>query len=260
MSPAARRLLLAGAARRRRFSTDAAASDSSRPSQQLPKGKRWDAVVIGGGHNGLVAAAYLARAGRSVAVLERRGVLGGAAVSESDLVPGFRFSRCSYLLSLLRPAILRWVTSPKDTSFAITTPRFLLHSCAAALHLDAFYQCRLFSSVHNSELHTDVLICIWWWWVDDTTAVVAGACIYTISDLELERHGLKLLPRSPSSFTPCLDGRYLLLGPDAELNCSEISKFSRKDAEAYPRCSLSWNDLRLNKCLSSWFVWYLCTW
>lgn len=107
MSPAARRLLLAGAARRRRFSTDAAASDSSRPSQQLPKGKRWDAVVIGGGHNGLVAAAYLARAGRSVAVLERRGVLGGAAVSESDLVPGFRFSRCSYLLSLLRPAILR---------------------------------------------------------------------------------------------------------------------------------------------------------
>jgi heterodisulfide reductase subunit A-like polyferredoxin len=107
MSPAARRILLAVAARRRRFSTDAAASDPSRASQQLPRGKRWDAVVIGGGHNGLVAAAYLARAGRSVAVLERRGVLGGAAVSESDLVPGFRFSRCSYLLSLLRPAILR---------------------------------------------------------------------------------------------------------------------------------------------------------
>jgi len=107
MSPAARRLLLAGAARRRRFSTDSAASDPSRPSQQLPKGKRWDAVVIGGGHNGLVAAAYLAHVGRSVAVLERRGILGGAAVSESDLVPGFRFSRCSYLLSLLRPAILR---------------------------------------------------------------------------------------------------------------------------------------------------------
>ena len=48
-----------------------------------------------------------ARRACSVAVLERRGVLGGAAVSESDLVPGFRFSRCSYLLSLLRPAILR---------------------------------------------------------------------------------------------------------------------------------------------------------
>ena len=102
MSPAARRLL---PARRRCLSTGAASSAPA--SSQLPRGKRWDAVVIGGGHNGLVAAAYLARAGRSVAVLERRGVLGGAAVSESDLVPGFRFSRCSYLLSLLRPAILR---------------------------------------------------------------------------------------------------------------------------------------------------------
>ncbi|KAJ1254994.1 hypothetical protein BS78_K301800 [Paspalum vaginatum] len=162
MSPAARRLLLAAAARRRRFSTGASAAS------QLPRGKRWDAVVVGGGHNGLVAAAYLARAGRSVAVLERRAVLGGAAVSESDLVPGFRFSRCSYLLSLLRPAILR--------------------------------------------------------------------------ELELERHGLKLLPRSSSSFTPCLDGRYLLLGPDAELNHSEISKFSKKDAKAYP-----WYELKLER-------------
>jgi heterodisulfide reductase subunit A-like polyferredoxin len=115
MSPAAaRRLLLAGAGAAR-LSTDAAsasASEASAPASsrsQLPRGKRWDAVVIGGGHNGLVAAAYLARGGLSVAVLERRGVLGGAAVSESGLVPGFRFSRCSYLLSLLRPAILRYV-------------------------------------------------------------------------------------------------------------------------------------------------------
>lgn len=46
---------------------------------------------------------------------------------------------------------------------------------------------------------------------------------------------MKLLKRSPSSFTPCLDGRYLLLGPDQQLNHSEISKFSRNDAEAYPR-------------------------
>ncbi|PWZ45459.1 ATP-dependent zinc metalloprotease FTSH 4, mitochondrial [Zea mays] len=56
----------------------------------------------------------------------------------------------------------------------------------------------------------------------------------TGNDLELERHGLKLLPRSPSSFMSCLDSRYLLLGPDAELNYSKISKFSRKDAVAYP--------------------------
>ncbi|KAL5987739.1 hypothetical protein ACLOJK_035491 [Asimina triloba] len=122
--------------------------------------KRWDAIVVGGGHNGLTAAAYLARSGLSVAVFEKRRLLGGAAVTE-EIVPGFRFSRCSYLQSLLRPSVIR--------------------------------------------------------------------------DLDLKRHGLKLLKRNPSSFTPCLDGRYLLLGPDAALNHSQISKFSAKDAEAYPR-------------------------
>jgi phytoene dehydrogenase-like protein len=54
-------------------------------------------------------------------------------------------------------------------------------------------------------------------------------------ELELQRHGLRLLKRSPSSFTPCLDGRYLLLGPDKDLNRSEISKFSERDADAYTR-------------------------
>ncbi|KAJ4714417.1 Pyridine nucleotide-disulfide oxidoreductase domain-containing protein 2 [Melia azedarach] len=126
----------------------------------LLKEKKWDALVIGGGHNGLTAAAYLARGGLSVAVLERRHVIGGAAVTE-ELISGFKFSRCSYLQSLLRPSVIR--------------------------------------------------------------------------ELELARHGLKLLKRSPSSFTPCLDGRYLLLGPDKELNHSEISKFSKRDADAYPR-------------------------
>ncbi|KAJ0500182.1 putative FAD/NAD(P)-binding domain superfamily [Helianthus annuus] len=122
--------------------------------------KKWDALVIGGGHNGLTAAAYLAQSGLSVAVLERRHLIGGAAVTE-ELIPGFKFSRCSYLQSLLRPSIIR--------------------------------------------------------------------------DLELHRHGLKLLKRNPSSFTPCLDGRYLLLGSDAEMNRLEISKFSERDADAYPR-------------------------
>lgn len=122
--------------------------------------KKWDALVIGGGHNGLTAAAYLARSGLSVAVLERRHLIGGAAVTE-ELIPDFKFSRCSYLQSLLRPSI--------------------------------------------------------------------------ISELELARHGLKLQKRNPSSFTPCLDGRYLLLGSDEKLNHSEISKFSERDAEAYPR-------------------------
>src|SRR4051794_18620341 len=67
---------------------------------------RYNVIVIGGGHNGLTAAAYLARSGRRVLVLERRHVVGGAAVTE-EVVPGFRFSVCSYVVSLLRPEIIR---------------------------------------------------------------------------------------------------------------------------------------------------------
>lgn len=67
---------------------------------------RWDAIVVGGGHNGLACAAYLARAGRRVLVLERRHRVGGAAVSE-ELHPGFTYSVCSYVVSLLRPWIVR---------------------------------------------------------------------------------------------------------------------------------------------------------
>ncbi|WCJ24909.1 Pyridine nucleotide-disulfide oxidoreductase domain-containing protein 2 [Euphorbia peplus] len=142
---------------RRSFTTG---TTSISTGSRLLTDKKWDAVIIGAGHNGLTAAAYLARGGLSVAVLERRHVIGGAAVTE-ELIPGFKFSRCSYLQSLLRPSIIK--------------------------------------------------------------------------ELELKSHGLKLLKRSPSSFTPCLDGRYLLLGSDKELNHSEISKFSVRDADAYPR-------------------------
>ncbi|KAJ9703457.1 hypothetical protein PVL29_004998 [Vitis rotundifolia] len=138
---------------RRGFSSSADCSNAL-------KEKKWDALVIGAGHNGLTAGAYLARAGLSVAVLERRHIIGGAAVTE-EIIPGFKFSRCSYLQSLLRPSVIK--------------------------------------------------------------------------ELELARHGLKLLKRSPSSFTPCVDGRYLLLGPNKDLNYSEISKFSKRDADAYPR-------------------------
>ncbi|XP_059655949.1 uncharacterized protein LOC132302951 isoform X2 [Cornus florida] len=138
---------------RRRFNSIAG------PTRALTE-KKWDALVVGGGHNGLTAAAYLARAGLSVAVLERRHIIGGAAVTE-ELVPGFKFSRCSYVQSLLRPSIIR--------------------------------------------------------------------------ELELVRHGMKLLKPKVSSFTPCLDGRFLLLRSNPEQNYSEILKFSKRDANAYPR-------------------------
>ena len=72
----------------------------------------YDAIVIGGGHNGLVTAAYLARAKRKVLVLERRHVLGGAAVTE-EIFPGFKYSVCSYVVSLLRPEIIRDLDLPR---------------------------------------------------------------------------------------------------------------------------------------------------
>ena len=68
--------------------------------------EKWDAIIVGGGHNGLVCAGYLAKAGRRVLVLEKRHVLGGAAVSE-EIYPGFTYSVCSYVVSLLRPWIIR---------------------------------------------------------------------------------------------------------------------------------------------------------
>ena len=74
--------------------------------------ERYDAIVIGGGHNGLVSAAYLARAGLKTLVLEKRHVLGGAAVTE-EVFPGFRFSVASYVVSLLRPEIIRELELPK---------------------------------------------------------------------------------------------------------------------------------------------------
>jgi phytoene dehydrogenase-like protein len=119
-----------------------------------------DAIIIGAGHNGLVTACYLARAGWKVLVLERRYVVGGACVTE-EVFPGFKVSTAAYVNSLFRKEIIR--------------------------------------------------------------------------DLRLHDYGLAILERNPSSFTPFPDRRYLLLAPDAALNQREIAKFSRRDAEAYPK-------------------------
>jgi phytoene dehydrogenase-like protein len=113
----------------------------------------YDAVIIGGGHNGLVCASYLAAAGLKVVVLERRHVVGGAAVTE-EFHPGFRNSVASYTVSLLNPKVIR--------------------------------------------------------------------------DLELARHGLRVVERRLSNFLPTADGRYLATGGGRTQ--AEVAKFSPRDA------------------------------
>jgi len=122
---------------------------------------QYDAIVIGAGHNGLIAAAYFARAGKKVVVLERREVVGGAAMTE-EIFPGYRFTEFSYVVSLLRPEIIR--------------------------------------------------------------------------DLELPRHGLKILPL-PSTVTPFENGDYLAGWDDHDLTRQEVYRHSPKDAEAYDEYS-----------------------
>src|SRR5258708_22536768 len=68
--------------------------------------QRYDAIVVGGGHNGLTAACYLARAGLSTLVLERRHIVGGCCVTE-ELAPSCRASTTSYIASMLRPEVIR---------------------------------------------------------------------------------------------------------------------------------------------------------
>ena len=113
-----------------------------------------DVVIIGGGHNGLVCAAYLAAAGLKVTVLERRNVVGGAAVTE-EFHPGFRNSVAAYTVSLLNPKVIR--------------------------------------------------------------------------DLELARHGLRVVERGLSNFLPLNEREYLKIG--AGKTHQEVAKFSQRDAD-----------------------------
>jgi phytoene dehydrogenase-like protein len=114
----------------------------------------YDALIIGGGHNGLVCSFYLAAAGLKTLVLERRDVIGGAAVTE-EFHPGFRNSVAAYTVSLLNPKVIR--------------------------------------------------------------------------DLDLARHGLKIVTRGIDNFLPLDDGRSLKIGPGRTK--SEVAKFSGRDAD-----------------------------
>jgi phytoene dehydrogenase-like protein len=120
--------------------------------------KPYDAIIIGGGHNGLICAAYLARAGLKPLVLEKRAVVGGAAVTE-EIYPGFRASIFSYLMSLLHPRIQ--------------------------------------------------------------------------ADLELRRHGLKIMPCS-DMLAPLDDGNYIVFSDDVARTQRSFARFSRRDADIYP--------------------------
>jgi phytoene dehydrogenase-like protein len=134
-----------------RSAFDAAASLALRSFNNMTTTS--DALIIGGGHNGLVCAAYLAASGLRVQVLERRHIVGGAAVTE-EFHPGFRNSVASYTVSLLNPAVIR--------------------------------------------------------------------------DLELAKHGLRVVERRLSNFLPTDDGRYLVTGGGRTQ--AEVAKFSAKDA------------------------------
>src|SRR5215203_5348034 len=86
-----------------------------------PATRAYDAIIVGGGHNGLVNGAYLAKAGLKVLIVERRHLVGGAAITE-ELRPGFKFTSFSYALSLLRPDIVQDLDLVKHGFMPILMP------------------------------------------------------------------------------------------------------------------------------------------
>ena len=97
------------------------ATSGKRPTRSTQEDRTWDAIVVGGGHNGLTNAAYLAKAGLKTLVLERRPIFGGAAITE-ELRPGFWFTSFSYALSLLRPDIIHELDLVKHGFMPILMP------------------------------------------------------------------------------------------------------------------------------------------
>jgi len=110
------------------MTTQAAAPPSATSNGHRPQAD-WDAIVVGGGHNGLTTGAYLARAGLRTLILERRHILGGACVTE-EVWPGARVSRASYVVSMLQPKVVKdldlkrhgYEAYPLDPAYAAMTP------------------------------------------------------------------------------------------------------------------------------------------
>lgn len=105
---------------------------------------QYDAIVIGGGHNGLVNAAYLAKAGLNVLVLERRHLVGGAAITE-ELLPGFKFTTFSYAISLLRPDIVQ--------DLNLVEHGLMVLPLAQSIHIGYNGEYILFGSDHYENYH-----------------------------------------------------------------------------------------------------------
>ena len=100
------------------------AATTSAPSSSSPNGsapgrgpRSYDAIVVGGGHNGLTTTAYLAKAGLRVICLERRDILGGACVTE-ELIPGSKWSSCAFIAGLLRPEIIAELEPERRGAYA----------------------------------------------------------------------------------------------------------------------------------------------